>query len=185
MDELVAQTLCVGCTWLTRRALHAVCTASVWWVGTIIGLVFVTSRGADIGSQKMIGRELQDQAGVCIHFSARSTVAGPMLMRVGIPMMERTERSSPQAKVRRTGSWVVILKYGVVNTITTGVSRYSGEDGVDPNGTSKRDWAVVSVLAIKHGLDMIWIALAVINHDTEFVSVVVIAPVSTMKSRVF
>ena len=68
----------------------------------------------------MIGRELQDQAVVCINFSARSTVAGPMLMRVGMPMMEQTERSSLQAKVSRTGSWVVILKYGVVITITNG-----------------------------------------------------------------
>ena len=43
------------------------------------------------------------------------------------------------------------------------VGRRGGEDDVVPNGTSERDWAVVAVPAIEHGLYVSREALAVVN----------------------
>ena len=46
-----------------------------------------------------------------------------------------------------------------------------GEDAVIPNGTSERDWAVIDVPAIEHGLHVIREALAIVKHYAELVGV--------------
>ena len=46
-----------------------------------------------------------------------------------------------------------------------------GEDAVIPNGTSERDWLVITVPAIEHGLYVIREALAIVKHYAELVRI--------------
>ena len=63
----------------------------MWLVCIVHGLVVTTGRGADVGSLKNMARLPQDQVGVYINLAAKSTVADPMLLRVGVPMIERID----------------------------------------------------------------------------------------------